>query len=361
MSKENINKLEQAELPNPNISIREKQFMSGNRDAYIRSVTAFINGIVIEDDHDSILTFADFFQKRMQQFAKSTGRAYQILQEFLGNESRALALNIKALDTLIKELKQIIVKKHIDKIIALEQEIKAIDQHKYHSVELSKELNQQTKHHQGLSSKKQERETEIKELKTSEEYIQHRGTLELKKKYLDKLEEFNKRISLSFSTLAPALKKYERIAFRDTDIVLEYIKEPVKTLIKDTDFKITEILDHMRKNIVSGTIELKESKKERVLKEIEKLTQYHFEDFITEIGNVRDKILELNEDLDKSEIPNKLKKLDEEVKNIAYDAEKAKSSIVHATQELSKIDFEKLKRKFEKEIKELLKTEITIS
>ena len=360
-TKEDLKKLENATLPNPNITMREKQFMYGNRDSYIRSVNVILNSINMEDDHDSLLTFADFFSQKMDQFARSTARAYHILQEFLGNESKEIAMDIKNLDNSIKGLKQKIISKNIDKVLKLKKEIEDIDKKKFHKIELNKELKQQTKQQEGFNNQKNELEKRIKVIQSSEEHNQYRALSELKRKYADKLEEFEKRMGHSFSTIDSALKKYERIAFRDFDLIADYRKDPIRTLIKDTQFKIIEMLDQMRKGIISGTLELKDSKKERTLKEIEKLTKEYFEEFLEGIGELKNKIEETNAQIESNKSPKELENLKEQLAKMSYDLDRTKSHVVHLNDEIDKLDFDKIKKKTEEEIKDLLEVEISIS
>jgi len=358
---QSLDKLKDAKLMNPNITIREKQFMEGNRDSYIRSVNVLINAIHIEDDPDSILKFSDFFNEKLTQFAKSTSKAYQILQQFFGNESNGIALNIRNLDALIKELKQKVISQDIGKINSLKKEIQDLDKKKFHKIELNKELKQKTKQQENLVNHKNDLEKKIQGIKNSEEYNQHRALQELNRKYLDKIDDSNKLITHSFAVIDAALKKYERVAFRDFDLISEYRKEPIKTLIKDTQFKIMEILDQTRKNIIGGTIELKETKKERILKEIEKLTQDYFEDFLSGIGDIKKKMDDVDEQLKSNKSSENLKKLEEDLNKFNHDLEKLNSHIDYLKQEINKIDFDKIKEKLKQEIKEILNLEIVIA
>jgi len=358
---DNLEKLKNAKLMNPNISIREKQFMEGNRDSYIRSVNVLLNAISLEEDHDSILKFSDFFNEKLTQFAKTTAKAYQILQEFFGNETKEIAINIRKLDSMIKQVKQAVISKDMDKIAAIKEEIKNIDKKKFHKIELNKELKQKTKQQENIVNHKNELEKKIQEIKKSEEHDQHRALSELKRKYLDKIEDSNQLITHSFANIDAALKKYERIAFRDFDLISDYRKDPVRTLIKDTQFKIMEILDQTRKNIISGLIELKDTKKERTLKEIEKLTQDYFQDFLAGIGDIKKKMDDVDEQLRLNKSSENLKKLNEDLNRLNYDLEKVSTNVSYLNQEIRNIDFEKIKEKLQKEIKETLKMEVVIS
>ena len=106
---ENLEMLQNAELKNPNIPLRAKQAMEGNRDAYIKRVKIFLSGIDLDDkNYDGIVNFCNDFSNELDMLAKSTLKSYQILQHFLANESSEIAANIRNLDSLLKQLKKIV-------------------------------------------------------------------------------------------------------------------------------------------------------------------------------------------------------------------------------------------------------------
>ena len=71
-TKMNLNVLKNAELRNKNIPIRARQFMDGNREAYIRAVNTIIDQIVIDDDYNKVLKFIADFDEKLKTFVKST-------------------------------------------------------------------------------------------------------------------------------------------------------------------------------------------------------------------------------------------------------------------------------------------------
>ena len=117
---ENLEILENTELKNPNIPIRAKQAMEGNREAYIKRINIFLNNSYLnKTNYDEIIDFCNNFSNELNIVAKSTLKSYQILKEFLANESSNVAMNIKNLDNNIKELKNLIINsdlKDIEKI-----------------------------------------------------------------------------------------------------------------------------------------------------------------------------------------------------------------------------------------------------
>jgi len=126
----NISILQQTELKNPNIPERARVIVQGNKVTYVQKVTMLLDKVDLPESLNDIVEFCDSFDKFLDAFSKSTMRNYQILQEFFGNQTSAVAINIKNLDAYMKQLKKIIENARIDKVEALKAEIKDVQQQK---------------------------------------------------------------------------------------------------------------------------------------------------------------------------------------------------------------------------------------
>src|SRR3989338_2388022 len=102
----NVEILENAKLQNPNIPFKAKQYMEGNRKAYIRAINSFLGNMEINNrNYFYLLDFSKRFGELINDLNKGTLRSYTILQEFFANETSKIAQNIKNFDILFKELK----------------------------------------------------------------------------------------------------------------------------------------------------------------------------------------------------------------------------------------------------------------
>ena len=104
-AREALKALEEAKLQNPNISVREKQFMEGNRKAYLQKTEHFFREVEEIIEHE-INFFVHHYKDYLDNFGKGTSRAYSILNEFFSNEARGIALRIKELDNIIEGIKK---------------------------------------------------------------------------------------------------------------------------------------------------------------------------------------------------------------------------------------------------------------
>src|SRR3989338_2811741 len=102
----NVEVLENAKLQNPNIPFKAKQYMEGNRKAYVRVVNSFLGHMEINNkDYFYLVDFCKLFDELINDLNKGTFRSYTILQEFFANETSRIAHNLKNFDGLFKELK----------------------------------------------------------------------------------------------------------------------------------------------------------------------------------------------------------------------------------------------------------------
>ena len=93
---EDLNNLGSLQLQNPNIPIKAKQFMEGNREFYINALRKWMNGLNFNGaDFESLKKNAESFEVSLDNLNKETVRSYTILQEFFGNELSHIAVGIK--------------------------------------------------------------------------------------------------------------------------------------------------------------------------------------------------------------------------------------------------------------------------
>src|SRR3989344_1991619 len=105
----NLEILENARLQNPNIPFKAKQYMEGNRKAYIRSANSFLGQMEINNkDYFYLLEFCKKFDELIDELNKGTIRSYTILQEFFANETGKIAMNLKNFDSLFRQLKAVL-------------------------------------------------------------------------------------------------------------------------------------------------------------------------------------------------------------------------------------------------------------
>src|SRR3989338_5435720 len=242
-SRINVELLENAKLQNPNIPFKAKQYMEGNRQAYIRSVNSFLGHMEINNkEYFYLVDFCKEFDELINNLNKSTLRSYTILQEFLANETGKIAQNIKNFDRIFTELraalgnaKLVSIKNAIEKVQSLKSKTKQ-----------KMNLNVELKDREAIlilaNGEKDQIVQEIEKFSKSDEHNSFLQLVEQKKAKSSAFYEDQKTIVQSLSVLERPLRKYSHVAFEHEELVLEYLNNPIETLANDKGLSILEVL-----------------------------------------------------------------------------------------------------------------------
>ena len=359
----NIETLQNAKLQNPNIPFKAKQYMEGNRKAYMRAVNSFLGNLEINNkDYFYLLDFCKNFAELIDDINKGTIRSYTILQEFFANETNNIAENLKNFDTLFAQLNSVLNSekmKAINKTRGKIQDLKAKAKQKIN-------LNIDFKNSEAdLKLANSEKETILSNIENFNKSDDHNNFLGLNHQKKSKTTAFyadEKQILQSFSILDRALRKYSHTAFEHEEDVLNYLKDPLGTLANDKKLKILKILKNLKDMLEKNNLQIDEKKKEKSVEEINKLDnefieqfQNKYQTFKTELGELEDRIKrtgvtekfrEFNEQLESTNL--KIEKMNYEYGQLENGMVKLKNSI------------ENLKNDIESSVKEIFGEEIKV-
>ncbi|MEA2038089.1 MAG: hypothetical protein U9O94_11380 [Nanoarchaeota archaeon] len=361
-TKDNLALLGTAKLHNPKISVREKQFMEGNRKAYILGVNNFLRSVRLEEkEYLKLLELCSDFGLKLDKFSKSTARPYHILQEFFANESKNIAINIKNLESSIKGLESSIKNTHIDQIDKTKEEIISLNNKIKQKKDLDNLLGEKGKIKEGLIKNKEEISNKLSELLKSKEYAHLNDLKANKEVFLASIREHNTKVIHAFSVMEKPLKKMVRVVLEDANLLEEYMKDSVNALIKDSNLKIIGLLVKLKNNINNYTLELKDKKREKVLETISGLTEEFLREFINKHKELNEKLENIETEIDTNGSLKEENKLNYELSNVNDNLEKVGDEINNNHKELGKIDIKEMKHSLQKEMNNLLKAEIVIS
>ncbi len=361
-TKDNLAILSAASLHNPKISVKENQFMEGNRKSYILAVNNFLRGIELDsEDYSKLLGLCNDFNDKLERFGKSTLRPYHILQEFFAHESRNIAINIKNLDASIKELKTAIGNAKIHRIDEIKDGIAELNNNINKESDFNSLLQDKEKVKEGLIKNKNDVEKELEALLKSKEYKQLNELKASKEALLASIREHNAKVVHAFSVMERPLRKLTRMVVEHAELLNKYIESPVKALIGDDGLKVRELLQKLEKNINNYTLDLKDKKREKVLETVKGLTEEFLREFVNKHNELNDKLENLEKEIDNNEVLRKENKLNYELSNIKDNLENVSVEILGKEQELSKINIKEMKSNLGKNINELLKMDVVIS
>ena len=362
-ARNNAEVLENAKLQNPNIPFKAKQYMEGNRKAYVRAINSFIGHMEINNkDYFYLLGFCKQFDELINDLNKGTLRSYTILQEFFANETNKIATNLKNFDNLFAELKSAL---NNDKIVAVNNLIEKI-----------KDLKTKTKQkinldvdfrgmEAGLKLANSEKDSVMAEIMGFNNSEEHNNFLNLNEEKKNKEKAFyqdQNQILQSFSVLERPLRKYSHIAFEHEEIVLEYLKNPIETLSTDKNFAILEILKNLEKLLQQNKLQIDEKKKEKALEEIKKINKEFIEQFLKKYFSFKTEIEGLENKIKASGVAEKFRNFNKKLEEINLKIEKDNEEHNRLKDDVVKINnsIEDLKNKIESSVKGIFREDIKI-
>ncbi|MBW3004312.1 hypothetical protein KY310_00575 [Candidatus Woesearchaeota archaeon] len=356
-ARKNIEVLNNAELLNPNIPERAKHFMQGNREAYSKKISSFLDRVHVPYAISDFPVFHSAVQEELKELTQGTAKSFQILQEFFANEARNILANVGSISKEITSFKQAFDDAGLN---ILEETKKRIT-----DFQTKLKLRQALETDLGARKKELEDHTEeIKKLKEESELLQKDKELtELKSKFKQaqaKVEETRERITSPFSVINPALRKFERITYRHRTIVQKYIESPLDALLQDLHLSILKALHDLELSIVNNRIDLKDKKREKTLEVMKLLTREYLGSFLTEYGQIKHEQDKIKKQIANLDVVVLLKEKKERITKLENNRMDIERKIDLFSKELAKVDIEELENKLVDNLRKITSTKVIL-
>ncbi len=324
-----LKRLDEAKLQNPDVPLKAKQFMEGNRVAYIRKVNLLINMLDIPDRLSDIPDFCKSYLGEIQSFLKSTQKSYHVLQEFFSHESGEVAHTVRGFEKIVKDLLGFIEESKLHRYNDLEGVVTEFRNH----VELKKEaaktiltMDISLKSHQ---KKEKAMQKEIDSMLRGKEYA------EIKKKKariigIDKeVSRTEEEIDHEFAVIGKALKKYERVAIENNDLIKAYLDTPLKALLDDGGLVILDILESVKRALDRlGLADKKKAKTERILN---KLTRERLDGWREQLIRLKNEASKIAHSLKDNEVNRLLVELHNKKEHLGKDIKECEKRIIDSS------------------------------
>ena len=331
--------LENAKLQNQNIPFKAKQYMEGNRKAYIRSVNSFLGHMDINNkDYFYLFEFCKQFDELINDLNKGTLRSYTILQEFFANETNKIAQNLRNFDKLFKELGAALNGEKMVAVNATKEKIKLLQGKARQRINLGVDFKTTEAAVKLANDEKNSIMVDIALFSKSEEHSNFINLNEERKNKERSFYEDQNQVLQSFSILERPLRKYSHIAFEHEEIVLEYLKEPVEALANDKQMKLVEVLQNLEKMLNDNQIQLDEKKKEKSVEEIKKLNKEFVGQFVKKYFSFKGEIHELENKITSTGVAEKLKDFNKKLEDVNFRIEKNNEDYGRLKNEIGKLD-----------------------
>ncbi len=355
-----LDKLENANLQNPDIPMRHRQIMEGNRTAYSNKLSFFLQNIKLPTHIAEVEDFAKKFNEDANNLSKSTMKMYQILQEFLANESKAVATHLFSLTTAVDNMKKLHESSGFSIVVATEGLINDLLEKRDDQKSLESTIEKKQNEAKEITVVIETTKNNIEKLKKDPMYKDLQDLQVEKKSALTKLNNKGSEVVHLFATIEKALKKYVRISYEDEKILASYIDSPIKAVFQDPEFHIVDVLDKMKTAIEKNKIELDPKKKGKTLETIETINKIWLQRFFDDYIKLKKEYKDLNEKIENITIEAKIEGLGIKLKEAEEFEERLKKEIASCEDELAGLEIEKSLEDIQNNTKTLINTIVTI-
>ncbi len=311
---EQIIRLEEAKLHNPNVPVKAIQFMEGNRQAFNRKVQLLLDGFEVPKDIDDIKEFSEQKKEEIENFLKTTQKSYQVLQEFFSHESGDLAYTIKGFEKLATDVGNLADSIQLKKIQDAKEKLDSLQSYLKGKKDMAKELMEKKT---SMDVKRKKLSEVIVE---KDSLLKSKGYSDLKKLKEEVIRIDNDSRSLeaelrhNFAVLDKALKKYSRVALENTDVIKAYLDHPVRALLSDEKLVILTVFESLEKSMRS--LNLADKKHEKTKNTIKDLDKSYLEKKRKELHGLRSKLEDLTKKIKDDKVNMALSSLDEKKDNL---------------------------------------------
>jgi len=334
----NIEVLENAKLQNPNIPFKAKQYMEGNRKAYLKAISSFLGRLEINNkSYPYLANFCKEFDEMINDLNKGTLRSYTILQEFFANETNSIAQNLKSLNEMFKQMKSVLNNGKVVAVNEITRKAQSLKARSRQKINLEVELKKASAELRLANGNKDSIMADIGKFNESDEHKNFIKLNEEKKSKNDAFYNDESRILQSFSVLEKPLRKYSHIAFEHEEIAINYLKQPIETLINDKNMEILNILKNLQDFLKDNKLQIDEKKKEKSLEEINRLSKDFIEQFLKKYSSFNREIKSLDSKIKESGVSERLKNFNEQLEGINLNIKKYEQVFAGLESELTKL------------------------
>ncbi len=289
--KDKLKLLGEAQLMNAALPEKEKQIMFGNREAYLRTVSAFADGLVIPDElaYEKLLQFISGAEERMGQLVKNTARNYIILKEFFSNEVRDGGNQLTAIEGVFAGLKQT----KLAELATIKKKINELEETVKQKGGFADTIIQEKQALALTESLIASAETHMQQLRTGKQFQE----LELLQKQMaalkGKLKNHHDLLSKSFSSIERLIRKYCAAYPEEARLFQSYLTNAGDALLADTNVLIVDGLDRLRGTILTGQFGTDDKERHDSLARLNELSVEHLKNTAALMEKINEQILDV--------------------------------------------------------------------
>ncbi|MEM2139113.1 MAG: hypothetical protein QXM96_03085 [Candidatus Woesearchaeota archaeon] len=368
--KEKIKDFENKNLNEISVNEREKLFFDSFKKSYLIKTYSFIENIENQIQNLNIETsnleklekfcslFFEELKKRKQENIKNNS---VLSKHFQLDEIEEL---LESLNNKIKDINEFLNDGKLSEYKRLKVFIKQLNEKKYLSEKLNKELTELEDVLKLNKEKKELSEKKLEEIKNSQDFLTYKKIVNEKESILLEIKKIESDLNKNFKILEASLKKQAHASLKN-EIIFDYLSSPLIALEKDNELKIAHILEQIKLNLnyeiekyeienkdneienknSENIHEIKELKKE--LKILENLNKDYFEKIKKDILKLKSDLEIIQGVLDRTTIIMEIKDLEYQIEHFSkkcFEIEEEIKNKKEKLKEMEKIKKEKIEK-----------------
>ncbi len=281
--------------------------------------------IFIEKTRKFLDSDSNEIRDKLEKLMESSNKLLHTMKHLYFDQTESILNEFKKISDLFDFLDSKIIKLNLDGFYKmrtdLENYVKDVDK----KLKLSDEIKEKETLFAKIKVKLEEMEEELSKLLISEIAKDFSLLTKNSEELQTQMNSLKLSFNSEFSVLEHALKKYYKLALNQV-IILDYVKNPINTLIEDQDLKVLEVLSGMKSKI--DKLDLKDKKQEKTIEAINYFTRDKFYKFISEHEALNNKMLAVKESLKANTFIKDKDELEEIISDLKKKLDKLNTDIV---------------------------------
>ncbi|GEM_PF-1715543 len=365
-----IERLKLAEIlpEHQRIEVKVKNLVLGHRNNYVREMEIFLGNLNILDtelfftlsQQLKVLEFNQKFDLELERLAQKTMKSYQASQHLFFKETEDVFKVMGKLNSIAKEFKEKKISEHLIELTEIKRLSDLLGENLEKKGSFEEEIAGKEKQIQNQKKEVEKMKNHLQKLSKSKEYQQFLELGKQKEEIEKKIKENEDKTYSFFSKLNKLLKKYERIALEDNQVIKNYLEDSIKALKEDSGLKIRTVLLKLKEKIVEGSFTFEEKQKNNFLELIAKSETSYLNDLADENKKLIIDKMKIIEKIDENEINHEVLSNQKEIYSIQEHLSKLEKELSEIKNKWERINLNRIKKEIEVGIKERFKMEVKI-
>jgi len=340
----------------------------GHRNNYVREMEIFLGNLNILDtelfftlsQQLKVLEFNQKFDLELERLAQKTMKSYQASQHLFFKETEDVFKVMGKLNSIAKEFKEKKISEHLIELTEIKRLSDLLGENLEKKGSFEEEIAGKEKQIQNQKKEVEKMKNHLQKLSKSKEYQQFLELGKQKEEIEKKIKENEDKTYSFFSKLNKLLKKYERIALEDNQVIKNYLEDSIKALKEDSGLKIRTVLLKLKEKIVEGSFTFEEKQKNNFLELIAKSETSYLNDLADENKKLIIDKMKIIEKIDENEINHEVLSNQKEIYSIQEHLSKLEKELSEIKNKWERINLNRIKKEIEVGIKERFKMEVKI-